>query len=49
MNLRAMAVGWGLGCVVGLGVWWFDVNLWAAVPVLFVSTMLATLAMMKKN
>jgi len=44
VDLRAMTVGWTLGCVVGFGVLWFDVNLWAAVPVLFVCTMLATLA-----
>lgn len=49
MNLRAMVVGWTLGCVVGVGVLWFNVNLWAAVPVIFVCTMLATLATMKKN
>jgi len=48
MDLRRIAVGWALGAVVGLGVVWFDVNLWAAVPVVFVVTFLAALTMTEK-
>jgi hypothetical protein len=45
-TLRSALVGWALGAVVATGCYWFDVSMWAAVPVLLVVTFLATLSML---